>query len=224
MCGRLANDLPPELIQRIFATENPVPNLRPSWNLAPSMEAPVVRLHPANGGRHLDLLRWGLVPFSTKDLKTARKPINARAETVAASPMFRAAFAKRRCLVPARAFYEWKTVADGKQPYAIARADGEPLALAGLWEGWRGPDGEVLRSFAVLTTVANRTMSALHSRMPVILEPDTWPRWLGEVEGEVSTLLGPAAEETLRLWPVGRAVGNVRNDAPDLLTPIAEAA
>ncbi|MBV8915813.1 MAG: SOS response-associated peptidase, partial [Acetobacteraceae bacterium] len=112
--------------------------------------------------RHLDSLRWGLVPFNTADLRAARKPINARSETVATSPMFRAAFAKRRCLVPAAAFYEWRTAASGKEPFAIARADGEPLAFAGIWEGWRSPDGEVLRTFAILTTTANRELSGIH--------------------------------------------------------------
>src|SRR4051812_28137337 len=143
MCGRLANDLPPELIRRVFSISNPLPNVRPSWNAAPSMDLPVVRLHPDSRERHLDLLKWGLVPFNTKELKTARKPINARSETVATSPMFRAAFARRRCLVPAAAFYEWKASAGGKEPFAIARADGEPLAFAGIWEGWRASDGEV---------------------------------------------------------------------------------
>jgi putative SOS response-associated peptidase YedK len=224
MCGRLASDLPPELIQRIFATANALPNLRPSWNLAPTMDAPVVRLHPETRARHLDMLRWGLVPFTTKDLKSARKPINARAETVATSPMFRAAFGKRRCIVPVSAFYEWKTEAEGKQPFAIARADGEPLALAGIWEGWRGPDGEVLRSFAVLTTAANRTMALLHERMPVILERDSWPVWLGEAQGDPSHLLTAADESVLRMWKVDKAVGNVRNDRPDLLAPLSAAA
>jgi putative SOS response-associated peptidase YedK len=180
MCGRLANDLPPELIQRIFSTSNKLPNLRPSWNVAPTMDVPVVRLHPETRERHLDLLRWGLVPFNTSDLKSARKPINARSETVATSPMFRAAFARRRCLVPAAAFYEWKATPAGKEPFAITRADGDPLAFAGIWEGWRAPDGEVLRTFAILTTAANRQMSALHDRMPVILERETWPVWVGE--------------------------------------------
>ncbi|MBV8911644.1 MAG: SOS response-associated peptidase [Acetobacteraceae bacterium] len=126
MCGRLANDLPPELIQRIFSTSNPLPNVRPGWNVAPTMDVPVVRLHPESRDRHLDLLRWGLVPFNTTDLKAARKPINARSETIGTSPMFRTAFAKRRCLVPAAAFYEWRTTPSDKEPFAIARADGEP--------------------------------------------------------------------------------------------------
>jgi putative SOS response-associated peptidase YedK len=160
-----------------------------------------------------------LVPFNTKDLKTTRKPINARSETVATSPMFRAALAKRRCIVPAAAFYEWRASPGGKEPFAIARADGDPLAFAGLWEGWRGPDGEVLRTFAILTTAANGEMAALHDRMPVILEPETWPVWLGEAEGDPASLLRPAPSGILCIWPVGRAVGNVRNDGPELLLP-----
>jgi len=219
MCGRLANDLPPKLIQRIFRTSNPLPNQRPSWNVAPTMNVLVVRLHPDTRQRHLDSLRWGLVPFNTADLKAARKPINARSETVATSPMFRAAFAKRRCIVPAAAFYEWRTTPSGKEPFAIARADAAPLAFAGIWEGWRAPDGEVLRTFAILTTAANRDLSSLHDRMPVILEADTWPVWLGEAEGDPKQLLRPAGEGVVRLWPVSKAVGNVRNDSPELLKP-----
>jgi putative SOS response-associated peptidase YedK len=167
MCGRYASFLPPELIARLFGTKNPLPNLRPTWNMAPTMSAPVVRRHPESEERHLDLLTWGLVPSFTKDFKAAIKPINARAETVASSGMFKAALAKRRCLVPAAAFYEWKTTPGGKVPHAIARTDGEMLAFAGLWEGWRSPEGDVLRSFVIITTEANAQMSALHSRMPV---------------------------------------------------------
>jgi putative SOS response-associated peptidase YedK len=174
MCGRLANDLPPELIQQVFDTSNPLPNYRPSWNVAPTMDVPVVRVHPETQERHVDLLKWGLVPFNTRELKTARKPINARSETVVTSPMFRAAFAKRRCFVPAKVFYEWKADPNGKQPFAIARSDDKPLAFAGIWEGWRSPDGEFLRTFAILTTSANDMMSALHQRMPVILERSDW--------------------------------------------------
>jgi len=134
-------------------------------------------------------------------------------------PCSGAAFAKRRCLIPAAAFYEWKATPAGKEPFAIARADGDPLAFAGIWEGWRAPDGEVLRTFAILTTTANREMSALHDRMPVILEREAWPVWLGEEEGDPIQLLRPAAEGVVRIWPVSKAVGNVRNDTPDLLKP-----
>jgi putative SOS response-associated peptidase YedK len=219
MCGRYASFLPPDLIARLFGTTNPLPNLRPTWNMAPTMSAPVVRRHPESGERHLDLLTWGLVPSFTKDLKAARKPVNARAETVAASGMFRTALAKRRCLVPAAAFYEWKTNPDGKVPHAIARTDGDPLALAGIWEGWRSPDGDVLRTFAIITTEANAQMAVLHNRMPVILEAEVWPVWLGEAEGDPQGLLKPAKEGILRIWPVDKRVGNVRNDGPELIEP-----
>jgi putative SOS response-associated peptidase YedK len=196
-----------------------LPNLKPTWNMAPTMNAPVVRRHLETGERHLDLLTWGLVPSFTKDSKAARKPINARAETVASSGMFKAALAKRRCLVPAAAFYEWKATPEGKVPHAIASADGEMLAFAGIWEGWRSPDGDVLRTFAIITTDANAQMSTLHSRMPVILEQADWPLWLGDVDSGAEMLLRPAAEGVLRIWPVDKRVGNVRNDGPELLEP-----
>jgi len=217
MCGRFAAQLPPEFIRRLFATSGALPNIAPNWNVAPTQPAMVVRRHPDTGERHLDLLRWGLVPHFTKALKTAPRPINARAETVLTAPMFRAAMAKRRCLVPADVFYEWKTVDGLKQPYAIARTDGAPLAFAGLWESWRDPAGEILRSFAILTTAANPLMAAIHTRMPVIVEAADWPLWLGDVPDDAATLLRPAAETVLRLWPVGRAVNNVRNNGPELL-------
>ena len=128
----------------------------------------VIRRHPETGERRLDLLRWGLIPSWTKDIKAARKPINARSETAATSSMFKGALAARRCLVPMNAFYEWQSRPDGQQPYAIARQDGAPLAMAGLWEGWRSSDGEVVRTFAIMTTCANATMRQLHERMPVV--------------------------------------------------------
>ena len=143
MCGRYASFLPAEFIARLFATVNPLPNLEPTWNMAPTMDAPVVGLHRESGERHLDVLKWGLVPYFTKDLKKARKPINARSETIARSGMFRAAFAERRCLVPAPAYYEWRDDPDGKTPFAVARIDGDPVAFGGIWETWHSPDGEI---------------------------------------------------------------------------------
>ena len=223
MCGRFAAQLPPEFIRRLFATQGAVPNIAPSWNVAPRQSAMAVRRHPATGERRLDLLRWGLVPHFTTDLKACTQPINARSETAATSRLFRGAMAARRCLVPADAFYEWVTVPDGKQPYAIARTDGAPLVFAALWEGWRDPAGETWRSFAILTTAANDELARLHSRMPVILEPADWPVWLGEAEGDPAGLLRPAAPGLLRLWPVSRAVNAVRNNGADLLAPIEDA-
>lgn len=180
----------------------------------------VVRRHPETGERHLDLLTWGLVPHWTKDIHQARRPINARAETAATSPMFRGVLAQRRCLVPADAFYEWKAMPGGKQPYAIARQDGAPLAFAGLWDGWRWPNGDVLRTFAIITTEANATMTDIHDRMPAILEMADWPAWLGEAEGDPVALLRPAADDVLKLWPISRAVNNVRNNGGALLAPV----
>jgi putative SOS response-associated peptidase YedK len=135
--------------------------------------------------------------------------------------MFRDAFARRRCLVPVDAFYEWYGPEGAKQPYAIARPDRAPMAFAGIWEGWRGPDGTVLRSHALLTTTANRTLAGLHDRMPVILDPATWPAWLGEADADPETLLRPAPDEAITFWPVGKAVNAVRNNGPELLLPLA---
>ncbi len=219
MCGRFVSDLDPASIAEIFDVAPPLPNAAPSWNMAPTMQAPVVRLHRASGERRLDLLRWGLLPHFTTDPKAARRPINARAETVRALPLFRSAFAQRRCLVPATAFYEWRAVADGKQPFAVARVDGAPMALAGLWESWTAPDGELLRSFTIVTTTANAEMSALHERMPVVLERDAWAPWLEADAGTAAVLMRPAPDGTLRAWTVSRRVNSVRNDGPDLLSP-----
>jgi putative SOS response-associated peptidase YedK len=218
MCGRYASYLPADLISRLFSTVNPPPNVRPTWNMAPSQGAMVVR-RADDGARHLDVLKWGLVPYSSKDLKKARKPINARSETVASSAMFRAAFAERRCLVPAAAYYEWRDDADAKVPFAIARQDGDPVAFAGIWDSWTSPEGERIQTFATMTTEANAMVRDIQERMPVIIEPEDWAMWLGEVEGDPQALLRPAPENVLRLWPVDRRVNKVANDGPDLLEP-----
>ena len=219
MCGRYAAFLPAEAIVALFRTSGPVPNWAPTWNMAPTRDAPVVRLHPENRERRLDLLRWGLLPHWAKDVKSVRQPINARAETLATSSMFRDAFARRRCLVPADAFYEWQVLDGAKLPWAIGRADGQPLVFAGLWEGWRSGDGTVIRSFTIVTTSANDTLRPLHERMPVVLEAADWPVWLGEAEGHPADLLRPS-EAAFRTWRVGTAVNNVRNDTAALLDAV----
>ena len=219
MCGRYASFFPAEAIARIFGTVNPVPNLTPTWNMAPTMDAPVVRLHPNTDGRHLDILKWGLVPYFTKDLKKARKPINARSESIAESGMFRDAFARRRCLVPAPVYYEWRDDPDGKTPFAVARLDGEPVAFGGVWETWKSPDSGLLQTFATITTIANRQLAGIQDRMPVIIERHDWPLWLGEIDGDPASLLRPAPEGVLRLWQVRKAVGNVKNDGAELIEP-----
>lgn len=220
MCGRYAAFLPAEAIARLFHTSNPLPNAAPSWNVAPTQSAMVVRRHPETGERHLDLLQWGLLPSWTKDPAKAQRPINARSETIAASGLFRGAFKARRCIVPADAFYEWQAVERGKQPYAIARTDGQPMAFAGLWEGFRWPDGSIARTFTIATTSANADVRTLHERMPVILEPADWAVWLGEAEGDAGGLLHPSMAGTLRYWPVSKRVNTPRNNSADLLDPV----
>jgi putative SOS response-associated peptidase YedK len=220
MCGRYASSLSAEAIARLFRTTGPPPNIEPSWNIAPSQQAPVVRRHPQTGERHLSLLRWGLLPSWTKDLARAARPINARAETIATSGMFRGAFHARRAIVPAEAFYEWHATGTDKQPYAIARVDGQPLAFAGLWEGHRGQDGDITRSFTIVTTDANDDIRALHHRMPLILEPPDWGIWLGDEPGDPASLLHASASGTLRFWKVGRTVNTPRNNGPELLAEI----
>ena len=172
MCGRFASIQPSDAMRALFRTTNPLPDMaQPSWNIAPSQPALAVRRHPETGARHLDLLLWGLVPHWTKDLKAARRPINARAETVPSSPMFGSAFATRRCLVPVDAWYEWQVTPEGKQPFALARPDRETMAFAGLWESWVTPGtAKVLRTFAIITTAANATAATVHDRMPAIVQ------------------------------------------------------
>jgi len=226
MCGRFVQKTPLGDIQVLFETANPVPNAPPHYNAAPTQDLAIVRYNPQNRTRALDLLHWGLVPLWAKDRKRFdARCINARSETVATQPAFRDAFERRRCLVPADAFYEWRK-RDGKtQPYAIAPADGI-FAFAGLWERWREPgDGAILRSFAIVTGLPNELCAPIHDRMPVILPPAAWPVWLGEVEAspeELLALLRPYPAALMRVYPVGPAVGNVKNDEPSLLDPLPE--
>lgn len=223
MCGRYFQARGPASVARHFETVNPLPNLAPSWNRAPTEDGLVVRRHPETGARHLDALRWGLVPRWAKDPSVGSRMINARAESLAGKPAFRDAFRRRRCIVTADGFYEWR--AEGgrgaKQPYAVAMADGAPMPLAGLWEGWRAPDGSVLRSFTIVTTDANERLAAIHERMPVILPRDSWPLWLGEEEAEdeaaLLALLRPFPAERLAVWPVSARVNRVAENDPGLL-------
>lgn len=226
MCGRFVQKTPLGEIQVLFETANAVPNAPPRYNAAPTDNLAVVRYNPQARQRSLDLLRWGLVPLWAKDPSSGPKCINARSETVATNNTYREAFQRRRCLVPADAFYEWKKLGGGKtQPYAVAPRDGV-FAFAGLWERWKNPaDGSILRSFTIVTGPANDLCRPVHDRMPVILPPEAWPRWLGEEEvtpEQLRSLLKRYPEELIRLYPVGTAVGNVRNDEPDLLAPLAQ--
>lgn len=218
MCGRFAVDLPVDLIRALFGTAGPLPNSKPSWNIAPTQSVPVVRYHSESGERRLDLLRWGLIPHWSKD--KGRQPINARAETVASSGMFKGALAARRCIVPMTAFYEWVQTSKPKQPFAFGREDHQPLAMAGLWESWKDPAGELVRTFTIITTTANATLAPVHDRMPVVLEAEGWGTWLTE---GVLALLRPAADDVLTRWKVSSRVNSVRNNGADLLEEVGQA-
>ena len=221
MCGRFARKSTQEVLADWFGVElEDMPWFAPTYNAAPQSVQPVVRLNRDSGQREVALLRWGLVPYWAKDAKLAYTTINARAEEVAAKPAFREALKKRRCLVPADAFYEWQRL-DGKtkRPHAIALRSGEPYAFAGLWEHWHPREGSPLETFTIITADANEVTEPLHDRMPVILERRDYDRWLdaGDAARPPIDLLRPYPAEKMLAWPVSNRVGNVRNDDPDLL-------
>ena len=223
MCGRFARKSTQEVLADWFGVElEDMPWFAPTYNAAPQSTQPVVRVNRDSGSREFALMRWGLVPFWAKDAKIGYSTINARAEEAAAKPAYREALKKRRCLVPADAFYEWKRQnANTKQPFAIALKSGEPYAFAGLWESWRPKDGEPLETFTILTTDPNEVMEPIHNRMPVILEPRDYARWLdpGDPARPPMDLLCPYPAELMKAWPVSDRVGNVRNNEPSLLDP-----
>jgi putative SOS response-associated peptidase YedK len=222
MCGRFVQKTPLGEIQVLFETTNPVPNAPARYNAAPTQDLAVVRFNPQTRQRALDLLRWGLMPLWAKDPSFGPKCINARSETVATNNIFRDAFERRRCLIPADAFYEWQKVGKKGVPYAVAPRDGL-FTFAGLWERWRSPtDGAILRSFTIVTASANDLCRPIHERMPVILPRESWPLWLGEGEASAAELLAmlkACPDDRVRVYPIGPAVGNVNNDEPSLLEP-----
>jgi len=219
MCGRYTLSTQAERIAEYFELDTP-PSLAPRYNIAPSQEVPIVR--QVNHHRHLDMVRWGLVPSWAKDLKIGYKMINARAETVAEKPAYRAAFQRRRCLVVADGFYEWSPM-NGKQPYWIGLQDHAPLAFAGLWEHWDDKGtGEHIESCTIIVTDANQQMSAIHHRMPVILPKQSWREWLDpnlHTPEPLQELLLPYAGELLS-YPVSRNVNSPKNDFKELMEPL----
>jgi len=218
MCGRYAITSPLEAILKAFNVKSARSNLRPRYNAAPSQDLPVIRAGP--DGRELGLIRWGLVPSWSKGPDSRYSMINARAETVAGKPAYRGPFRRRRCLVPANGFYEWKKVSDGKQPYFITLSAGGVFAFAGLWDHWTGPEGEEITSFTIVVTAANDCVRPIHDRMPVILEPEDYDSWLGErgvpSRTKLAIMLRPYPAELMQAFPVGRDVNSPTNDSPVL--------
>ncbi|MEQ8967738.1 MAG: SOS response-associated peptidase [Azospirillaceae bacterium] len=240
MCGRYTITAPLEAIRDVFEVAER-PNLAPRYNVAPSQSVPIVRRPPrerrsgdgdSGSGdpgdgesarrRELVTVTWGLIPFWAKDATIANKLINARGESVADKPAFRDSFAKRRCLVVADGFYEWKKVEGGKQPYRIRLASGAPFGFAGLWSDWTSPEGERRETCTIVTTRANALVAPIHDRMPVILDPADFDAWLDGEREAATALIRPHDPSAMEAYPVDRRVGNVRNDDEGLVAPLAE--
>lgn len=214
MCGRFAFYSPSEATAALFGVDGALA-VQPQYNIAPTQYVAAVRNNEAQQ-RELVMLRWGLVPFWAKDPSIGNRMINARAETVAEKPSYRAAFKHRRCVVLADGFYEWHRQGDTKVPHFISLKSGGPFALAALWENWKDKESdESLQSTTLITTAANEFMAPLHHRMPVILQPDTATEWLSGT----ADFLDNAAEKMppLRAWPVNRTVNNARNQGEELI-------
>ncbi|MCU1496893.1 MAG: hypothetical protein JWM47_846 [Acidimicrobiales bacterium] len=228
MCGRFVSSSPPDEVARYFDAEPPgEAAFEPRYNVAPTEDVFVVLVD--GGVRRLAPHHWGLVPVWATSPAAGARMINARAEGLGEKAAFKRSYARRRCLVPADGFYEWQKVPGQKtkQPYFIHREDHEPLAFAGLWEEWRGPDragSQRLRSTTIVTTTANEVMAPIHDRMPVILPPSAWDEWLDPDNADLDALgrlLVPAPPQILTLHPVATDVGNVRNQGPHLVEPAA---
>lgn len=228
MCGRFVSATPPDQVADYFGTEAPEALLEPSYNVAPTKD--VYAVLSDGSARRLDAFHWGLIPIWAKEAKVGNRMINARADTLADKSAYKSAFKKRRCLIPADGFFEWRKDPDAgpkakKQPFYIHHPDEEPYAFAGLWEVWRGPerDQEPLRSCTIITTDPNEVMAQIHDRMPVILPASKWDLWLDREVDDLDLLgqlLVPAPPEMTVLRPISTAVNNVRNDGPELLEPV----
>src|SRR6185436_9093539 len=221
MCGRYAITTAPEAIRALFGYLEQ-PNFPPRYNIAPTQPVPIVRM--AEGKRQLALVRWGLIPAWVKDPRTFSLVINARGESVNEKPAFRNAMKRRRCLFPADGFYEWKREGDRKRPYFVRLKSGAPMAFAGLWESWMGPNGEEMETAAIVTTTASRSIAHIHDRMPVIVAPDAFDFWLDpNVDGEMAAaVIAPAPDALLEAYEVSSAVNRTANDSAELLEPLSE--
>ena len=217
MCGRFVLVAAPDAIQQQFSLPD-MPELSPRYNIAPTQTVAVIT---NENPRELSFYRWGLIPSWSKDASIGSRMINARSEGVEEKPAFRAAFKRRRCLVPASGFYEWRKLPNGKkQPYLIRRRDGAPMSFTGLWEEWKNrATDEVITSCTIITCGPNAVMAELHDRMPVILAAEDIDRWLA-MGGD--DLLRPCPDDWLEAYPVSTRVNSVRNDDPGLVDPVEE--
>jgi putative SOS response-associated peptidase YedK len=221
MCGRYTVTSSPRSIKALFDYDD-APDFPPRYNVAPSQPIAIVRLE--QGRRRFALVRWGLVPSWVEDPRRFPLAFNARGESVLDKPAFRAAMRHRRCLVPADGFYEWKREGDRKQPYYLRARSGAPIAFAGLWECWMGPNGEEMETAAIVTTDASPSLSHIHERMPVIIAPEAFDLWLNcrDVDAQTAAaLLVPCPDDLLVAYPVSPAVNRAANDGAALIEPYA---
>jgi putative SOS response-associated peptidase YedK len=221
MCGRYAIFTDPKTLREMFGYDG-MPNFPARYNVAPTQPVPIVRF--VEGRREFALVRWGLIPAWVKDPRAFSLIINARGESVLDKPAFRNAMKRRRCLFPADGFYEWKRDGERKQPYFTRLVSRQPMAFAGLWEAWMGPNGEEMETGAIITTGASRSIAHIHDRMPAIISPDAFNFWLDpKVDGETAlALVAPAREGTVEAYEVSAAVNRTANDGPQLVMPLSE--
>jgi putative SOS response-associated peptidase YedK len=222
MCGRFALKAPAAELVKYFGLDECV-DLMQRYNIPPGTEIAAIRQSPA-GQRVLHRLKWGLVPNWTKDPNIGNRLNNARGETVADKPSFREAFKRRRCLIPADGFYEWSARGKLKQPWYISLKSGQPMAMAGLWEAWTSLTGDILRTCCVITTGPNDVMQAIHDRMPVLISPQDWGRWLSGPADAVAKLVRPYVlspdGDAMQAWPVDRRVSKTSEDVAELIRSI----
>jgi putative SOS response-associated peptidase YedK len=228
MCGRVIQASGPlrlAIVDGLNVRDSRFTNVPRRYNGAPSQELLIIRQNHQTGERSLDFLKWGLIPYWCKDPKGGRKPINAKAETVATLPTFRDAYARRRCILPVDGFFEWKAIKGQRaiQPFAIAMKDSSPFGIAGVWENWKSLEtDEWVRTFTIITVPANDLVAAIHDRMPAIRHREDYDRWLG-IEPDPRDALRPFPSELLRMWPISTRVNSTLNDDEHLLDPVESA-
>ena len=223
MCGRYKLSRRKQIVEEYFDTASADDDWTPRFNIAPTQPIPVIRRHPKEPVRELSLMRWGLIPSWAKDPSGAARMINARSETAATKPAFRDALKFRRCLIPADGFYEWAKTAKAKQPYCFEVDDGELFAFAGIWDRWKNPSGVWEETCSILTTTPNAVTSAVHDRMPVILDPHGYDLWLDpgmRNVAEASELLKPYDARLMRCYPVSTRINRVANDDEECSRPV----
>ena len=223
MCGRYRLSRRKQIIEEYFETSPWDEDWNPRYNVAPTQPVPVIRQHPREPVRQLSLMRWGLLPSWAKSPSGSASMINARSETVATKPAFRDPLRLRRCLIPADGFYEWRRTGGAKQSFCFEVKDGELYAFAGLWDGWKDPSGNWIKTCSILTTTPNAVTSAVHDRMPVVLDPDSYDLWLDPGMQDVaaaSELLKPYDARLMRSYPVSTRLNHVANDDEECSRPV----